>query len=58
MNKNKNKKNRKNENKIQTKVIRCKIHKRPVFEHEICTQFISNISSNNINNCENCRHSF
>lgn len=53
-----NKRNRKNENKIQKKVIRCKFYNRPVFEHEVCNQFISNISSNNTNNCENCRHSF
>ncbi len=55
---NKNRRRRNNENKQQKKVIRCKALNRPVFEHEVCSQFSSKVSSNNQNNCENCKHSF
>ena len=55
---NQNRKRRKNENKTQKKVIRCRTLKKPVFEHEVCSQFSSKVSSNNQNNCDNCKHSF
>jgi hypothetical protein len=58
MNRNKNRRRTKNENKKQKKVIRCNALNRPVFEHEICSQFSSKISANNQKNCENCEHSF
>jgi len=58
MNQNRNRRPRNNENKIQKKVIRCKALNRPVFEHEVCSQFSSKINSNNQKNCENCRHAF
>ena len=49
---------RNNNNKKPKKVIRCNALNRPVFEHEVCSQFSSKINSNNQNNCENCKHSF
>lgn len=57
MNRN-NRKRRNNERIIQKKVIRCKALSKPVFEHEVCSKFISEINSNNQNNCINCKHSF
>jgi hypothetical protein len=52
-------KKRKNNNDIkQKKIIRCKALNRPVFEHEVCSQFVSKTSSNDKNNCENCKHAF
>ena len=44
--------------KIQKKVIRCKAQNKPVFEHEFCSQFVTKESSNNQNNCGNCKHAF
>jgi hypothetical protein len=53
-----NRRTRNNENKKQKKVIRCKALNRPVFEHEVCSQFSLKINSNNQNNCVNCVHAF
>ncbi len=58
MNQKRNRRTRNNENKKQKKVIRCKALNRPVFEHEVCSQFSSKVNSNNQNNCENCKHAF
>jgi hypothetical protein len=58
MSRNNKKRNRNNEKKIQKKVIRCTVLSRPVFEHEVCPQFISKVNSNNQKNCENCKHGF
>ncbi len=58
MNQNRNRRRRNNENKKQKKVIRCKALNRPVFEHEVCSQFSSKVTSNNQKNCENCKHAF
>ena len=58
MSQNRNRKKRNNENKRQKVVIRCKTFNKPVFEHEVCSEFSSKVSSNNQKNCENCRHSF
>ena len=58
MNRNKNNRNRRNENKKQRKIIRCKVHSRPVFEHEVCEKFCLKIGSNDIKNCLNCKYSF
>ncbi len=55
---NRNRRRRNDENKKQKKVIRCKALNRPVFEHEVCSQFSSKVNSNNQNNCENCKHAF
>jgi len=57
MKKNKNRRSN-NYDKKQRKVIRCKLLYQPVFEHEVCSQFISRVSSNNQNNCGNCKHAF
>jgi hypothetical protein len=58
MNRNRNRRKRNNENNKPKKVIRCKALNRPVFGHEVCSQYSSKINSNNINNCENCRYTF
>jgi hypothetical protein len=58
MNRNKNRRNQNNENTKQKRVIRCKTLNRPVFGHEICTQFCSKSNPNTTKNCENCRNSF
>jgi len=46
------------ENKKQKKVIRCKAQNKPVFEHEVCSQFSARVKSNDQNNCGNCKHAF
>ena len=48
----------KNEKRQTKKIIRCKNFKQPVFDHEVCFQFSGKIDSNNIKNCDNCKHSF
>ena len=58
MSQNRKRRTRNNENKKQKKVIRCKALNRPVFEHEVCSQFSSKVNSNNQNNCEKCKHAF
>jgi len=58
MSQNRNRRKYNSENKTQKKVIRCKVQSRPVFEHEVCSKFSSKVSSNNQNNCENCKHAF
>ena len=55
---NKKRNTRNNENKKEKKVIRCKALNRPVYEHEVCSQFNLKVSSNNHKNCVNCVHSF
>ena len=60
MNRNRNQRRNKNEKKVKTKVTRCGFLKRPVFEHEVCKEFISktNIDSNAQENCKSCKYSF
>jgi hypothetical protein len=58
MNQNKNRRKNKNKNKKRKKVIRCKTMNKPVFEYEVCSEFSSKVNSNNLKNCENCKHSF
>jgi len=58
MNKNRNRRKRGNEDNKQKKLFRCKTLNRPVFGNEVCSQFSSKTSSNNQNNCENCKHAF
>ncbi len=53
-----NRRRRNDENNKQKKVIRCKAQNKPVFEHEVCSQFSTKVNSNNQNNCGNCKHSF
>jgi len=49
---------RNNMNKQKTsKVIRCTIHTKPVFEHDSCSSHASKQDSDNIKNCMNCKHS-
>ena len=58
MNKRNNRRRHNSENKKQKKVIRCRTLNKPVFEHEVCSQFNPKVNSNNQNNCGNCKHSF
>jgi len=54
-----NKRNRRNrEEKKKSKIIRCNIHSRPVFAHEVCDSFSSKPNVNNEKTCENCINSF
>ena len=46
------------DNKKEKRVIRCKALNRPVYEHEVCSQFSLKVSSNSQKNCVNCAHSF
>jgi hypothetical protein len=60
MNRNRRKRQNNNQKQIKTKVTRCSILKRPVFEHETCEKFIlkTNAESDRQENCKNCKHSF
>lgn len=49
---------RNNQFRKKSKIIRCKAHNKPVFEHEVCSSFIEKIKTNEMKNCENCKHSF
>jgi hypothetical protein len=53
-----NNKRRYNQIKKKSKIIRCKTHNRPVFEHETCSLFSSKSDTNNDNTCVNCKSSF
>ncbi len=53
-----NNKRRNNQMKEKSRIIRCKTHNRPVFEHEVCSQFSSKSNTSNQNNCANCTNSF
>ena len=55
---NQNRNRRKRDNNKQKEVIRCKTLNRPVFKHEVCSQFSSKVNANNEKNCENCKHAF
>ena len=55
---NKKRRNRNNEDNKLKNVIRCKAINRPVFEHEVCSQFSLKVNSNNKKNCVNCAYSF
>lgn len=49
----------KNMNNRQRKVvIRCKNKMIPVFDRDVCEDFVKNDKSNSDHNCKNCRHSF
>ena len=58
MNGRRNKRVRQGEKKIQKKVVRCKVHQKPVFISETCSDFISKHKSEGENNCNNCANSF
>ena len=54
-------KGRRNNKQIKVnKVIRCSMLKRPVFEHEVCKNFIikTNTNLDKEKNCVNCKYSF
>jgi len=53
-----NRRKHNNEIKKQKKMIRLKAQIKPVFEHEVCFQFISKVNSDKKNNCGNCKHAF
>jgi hypothetical protein len=55
---NKKRRTRNSDKKIEKNVIRCKALSRPVYEHEVCSQFSIKVNSNNQKNCLNCTHSF
>lgn len=57
MNNKRRKSNRITKNK-QRKVIRCKNKMIPVFDGDICEDFIQKEKSDPNHNCKNCKHSF
>jgi hypothetical protein len=58
MNRKKNSRRRKNEGKVQKKVIRCKKFNRPVFNVDTCSDFAVKLNSGDSKNCSNCIHAF
>ncbi|MBN1860369.1 MAG: hypothetical protein JW840_02785 [Candidatus Thermoplasmatota archaeon] len=40
------------------KIIRCELLQRPVYEHEVCQQYVIKTGSDNQKNCKTCKHSF
>lgn len=53
-NRNRNRNNR--DVQKSSKVIRCTLHSKPVFEHEVCSSF-SGQEHATIKNCEHCKNS-
>jgi len=51
-------KKKNNKKQKQMRIIRCKIHNRPMFQYEVCTDFSPKNNSNDVKNCENCIQSF
>ena len=58
MNRNKNRRNMRNQENKSRKVIRCKQLNKPVFEHDVCSQFKAKSSANDQKICKNCIFSF
>ncbi len=58
MNRNKSNRKRRNDDKKQKKIIRCKTLNRPVFDNDVCSQYSSKSSYNGEKSCNNCKHSF
>jgi len=55
----KNNRNRRNRQFKQKSILmRCKTHARPVFGHEVCSNYLSKNTSNDKKNCTNCASSF
>ena len=55
---NKKRNNRNYEEKRSRKIVRCSLKNKPVFEYEICNQFISRVNANDQKNCKNCKHAY
>jgi hypothetical protein len=49
---------RRNSESIKKIVIRCDMHQRPVYEHEICQHYEIGAGSDHQKNCKTCKHSF
>ena len=47
-----------NKSKKNGKIIGCNFFTRPVFENEICQEFLKNINKETDNNCRTCKISF
>jgi hypothetical protein len=58
MNQQSNYQRRKNQETFQKIVIRCDVLHRPVYEHEVCAQYMIKTGSDAQRNCKNCKHSF
>jgi len=60
MNRRKNQRKGKTQNHVKVKVTRCRVHKKPVFEHETCNEFTTktNPGSGSEKICRNCDNSF
>lgn len=58
MNPRSNNKRRKNQELFQKIIIRCQVLQRPVYEHEVCQQYMAKSGSDTQKNCKNCKHSF
>ena len=60
MNRSRNQRRNKDQKQIKKIVIRCGLLKRPVFEHEVCPEFIlkTKTDSDTQKNCRNCKYSF
>ena len=50
----------KTQNQVKMKVTRCRMQKKPVFEHETCKDFSAKTSAGSGTEkiCRNCVHSF
>jgi len=54
----KNQRRNKNQESFQKIVVRCNALQRPVYEHEVCSQYVVGTGSDTQKNCKNCKHSF
>ena len=60
MNRGRNQRRNQNQKQVKKIVTRCGFLKRPVFEHELCKEFIlkTNADSSTPENCKSCKYSF
>jgi len=59
MNRSKGQRRGKKENNVKIKVTRCTMHNQPMFEHEVCKEFVVKTNGSDMQkNCRNCKYSF
>ncbi len=58
MNPRSNNHRRKHQESFQKIIVRCQVLQRPVYEHEVCPQYMLKSGSDSQKNCKNCKFSF
>ena len=58
MNGNNSKRQHRNQHSVEKILTRCKLIARPMWEHEVCSNFVQKVDANTQQNCKNCVYSF